>query len=315
MSTNKYLVFAIAVVVVASGLSLFSVVRSSWYGADAQVDTSLTVKGGAALNTDLSAANGLLVYGGNVGIGELSPDEKLVVVGEALFGNSQNIRISDGGVAHYETSDAGGSTYWSYNDKCACNLLTHEDEDGNRLVDFGQSRMSMAFMNVMDSLLEIPEAAAVPDCYATIGECQALGCDYCDDEGISCDPGEYACTISCDESHSGSPVDASCNAGDTETDANWGKCWGTDFKWSVKCLASTAYEDYFTKMEFLGSPEAGAPKRVIINDNIVADDNVYGDGDSSNGSECAWETDNECDNNRFLAGYDNSTDQIYCCEL
>ncbi|MGB0757666.1 MAG: hypothetical protein ACPGO5_04390 [Patescibacteria group bacterium] len=123
------------------------------------------------------------------------------------------------------------STYYNYDGKCSCQFLTQADPIEQ------ETTMSYAFMSVLKDLFTTKEAAAIPGCYDTIGECNAIGCDYCADEGTNCSPGEYQCSISCDPNHSGSPIDATCNPGDDEipSGSETGKCWGEDYKFRIYC--------------------------------------------------------------------------------
>ncbi len=219
---------------------------------------------------------------------------------------SDRLSLNSDGINHLEDRPAGTYSYWAYGN-CHC-LGARKNE--SRLADahkFSLSGFGRALKQYIGSLI-LPSAWAVGQCYTSRSDCINAGGSYCEDYGDSCVPGQYDFAINCT---SDPTADAQCDPGDSPiagTEQTY-SCWGTEYIGKRECQSSGGGGlDWYSKIRFSGSPAVGEPSQTIIDDDLVADNNVP--------SNCGW-YDNasytECPDGEFMAGYDGS--RIKCCEL
>ena len=253
------------------------------------------VLGGVITNTGNSATSGLIVLGGVItdpntgnketygrvgigfGAGEIPNTMLEVKNGDVLLHQNlqigANMRVSSDGISHFEERSSGSYKYTAYGN-CRC---LEARRDGSRLAEdrlFSPFAFGRRLMKYLGTLV-LPAARAVPlSCYSTQDDCLQAGGSYCFDYGDSCVPGEYDSIIIC----SSAPTqDAQCDPGDTPiagTERTY-SCYGVEYIGRRQCLKSTSGGvDWFDKIRFEGMPSPGQPSRTVIDDNLVAENNV-----------------------------------------
>ncbi len=84
-----------------------------------------------------------------------------------------------------------------------------------------------------------------------------------------------------------------------------------------ECQAASGSDVEATKIEFSGTPGSGLPGLTKVKDNLVVEQNKWGDGNTTG---CVWTTGvgsrKTCPiNGQFVAGVDFGSNQVYCCDL
>lgn len=82
------------------------------------------------------------------------------------------------------------------------------------------------------------------------------------------------------------------------------------------CQKDDASISTVSKIDFGGSPAAGLPGVTKVKDNLVVEQNRWGDGVTSN---CAWKNASPggtwCPLGQYVAGFDPTGPRMYCCDL
>ena len=294
---HLYLTAVVVVLVVVAG-SFFIVKGASRLGLTLDIEGSSHLGTNSNTTADQTA---VAVPIGRVGINNDTPEASLDVGGQVVFGDRSALKIDNDVIKHRElSSSVTGSTYTATG-VCAC--PTEPPISYNNTKSLTQSLLSSAI-----DVFSVLPANALQQCYSSLETCITAGCSYCVDEGWSCTSPDRQCS-GCVVG--GTTADATCNAGDSEVPGyrKTGLCNGQPFIAAMRCQTPTTSgnTDYFDKIKFSGSSDGTQPPTVEMFNNLIANDNVP--------DSCGWETGNKCSSGKFQAGYDNSNDQIWCCEL
>ncbi|NOX37161.1 MAG: hypothetical protein GXO78_06440 [Calditrichaeota bacterium] len=257
----------------------------------------LEVKGGnLLLHEDLQFAAGTLI----------TPQE---------FYLNNGLRFNKNAIEHYETSLVQSTvTYWR-SGSCSCrDTGSVSQSQKSKLASSVENGSSYSLAGILNKIFFIPSVSAVASCYPTQQECKDADCDFCGVDYTFCtSDNPYACSdwggSTCPPGEKVIAVDAQCDSGDTVLESTTGDCYGVQYVEEVRCqkVTDSNTTDWFPKIEFAGSPATNEPTQTIIHDDLVANNNKP--------SNCGWVSATQCSDGKFMAGYNSSNNQIYCCDL
>lgn len=238
-------------------------------------------------------------------------------------GVTSTLQFTPDTIIHKELDNSGTPiTQWFYGASCICDReALGPDNKNSGLADNMSVPAQDNFIDIVQKKFEdifyIKQVEAAPACFSTVAECQGYSGCTCGTDPTQCQSPDPIACHPCAGSYI--QTDAVCPSGWSPTgNTVTNTCVTTNWITSIRCVQNvTGTVDYFTKLEFAGSPVQNTPRLTKVKDNLVVEQNKWGDGVTSN---CAWTTgvgtQKICPiNGKFVAGVDFSTNQIYCCDL
>jgi hypothetical protein len=192
-------------------------------------------------------------------------------------------------LTHYEDTGSN-STYYTYGDDGLeyCSSL-------EVYLDCQDTRLVQVIFDYVANFFSIPKALArPPKYYKARGVSDAPVCNTGDTQLYASDPlpSHYL----------------NCEEGDDYT---------ASYVHYRYCQTTTITSSEVIKIQFEGTPGDANPGLTKIKDNLVVEQNKWGDGVTSN---CVWVEKGVpstifCPDGKFMAGYDTVVPRIYCCDL
>lgn len=174
---------------------------------------------------------------------------------------------------------------------------------GARNIDTGLLERLAKYANY---IFAIPSVSALPICYSNCSPtdaplCSTLGTEWYEVSRV------YPYTFT--ENVLG------CSSIPPDYCQNNTQSW-PNLVYSRTCRKDSGGEALYTKIEFAGSPAGGVPGVTKVKDNLVVEQNLWGDGVTTG---CEWVDDGinpkYCPQGKYVAGFDTTGSKIYCCDL